>query len=356
VGLQLDRGLYAPLIVEAQREELSYDREAVLVLDDWIDGVGGTPDAKFKELKSAGMNMGPGTPSVSLVPGAGRHTTLDGQVPGPDDLSRLANLMQRRQVDVGDVAYPLYLINGRPPEDPMQLTARKGDRIRLRLINAGADTTFLFFVEGRPLTITHADGGAIEPLETDALLLGQGERYDVLLDMSAADVQRIVALPLGKAGRAIGVLRRTGTTGTAPGVAAPLRIPARVASYSDMRDPAQTAALTNVRETRLDLGFRGPYTWTLGGQRFPKADVVAVKRGEAQRFVMRNTTNMPHPMHLHGHSFRPAGGGPRKDTIMVLPKREVAVEWVADNPGKWAFHCHNILHAEAGMLRSVEVA
>lgn len=84
--------------------------------------------------------------------------------------------------------------------------------------------------------------------------------------------------------------------------------------------------------------------------------MIEAARGEPQRFVMRNTTGMPHPMHLHGHSFRPAGGGPVKDTILVLPKREQAIEWVADNPGTWAFHCHNAYHQEAGMFRRVEVA
>lgn len=58
VGTQLDRGLYAPLIVEAAREQLSYDEEAVLVLDDWLDGVAGTPDAQYAKLRRSGMNMG----------------------------------------------------------------------------------------------------------------------------------------------------------------------------------------------------------------------------------------------------------------------------------------------------------
>lgn len=355
-GMQLDRGLYAPLIVDARREELSYDREAVLVLDDWLDGLRGTPDKQLAELKGGGMHMAAmGGPPPAGNP-AGLHTTLDGRPPGPDDLAQLANLMERRKVDVGDVTYPTFLINGHPPEDPVQVVARKGDRVRLRVINAAADTTFCFFVEGRPLTVTHTDGMPIEHVRTDALVLGMAERYDVLVDLGSADSQRIVALPLGKPSRAVGVLRRSGTTTKALPASAPLVVPARVASYGDMRDPAPPAALTDVRETRLDLAFRMPYVWTIGGQAFPKADVIEAARGQAQRFVMRNTTTMPHPMHLHGHSFRPAGGGPVKDTILVLPKREVAVEWMADNPGTWAFHCHNAYHMEAGMFRKVRVS
>ncbi|KJY25974.1 multicopper oxidase domain-containing protein, partial [Streptomyces sp. NRRL S-495] len=66
IGVQLDRGLYAPLIVEDPREPLGYDEEWVVVLDDWLDGVTGTPDQAFAELRkgmgggggSGGHNMG----------------------------------------------------------------------------------------------------------------------------------------------------------------------------------------------------------------------------------------------------------------------------------------------------------
>ncbi|MBC2904454.1 multicopper oxidase domain-containing protein [Streptomyces sp. PSKA01] len=66
-GMQLDRGLYAPLIVEDPREPLSYDKEWVVVLDDWVDGVGGsTPDGVLAQLRGGrgapmGMDMGEGT-------------------------------------------------------------------------------------------------------------------------------------------------------------------------------------------------------------------------------------------------------------------------------------------------------
>jgi len=57
VGMQLDRGLYGALIVEGKDEPADYDREVVLVLDDWLDGIAGTPDAKLRELLAHGMQM-----------------------------------------------------------------------------------------------------------------------------------------------------------------------------------------------------------------------------------------------------------------------------------------------------------
>jgi FtsP/CotA-like multicopper oxidase with cupredoxin domain len=65
---------------------------------------------------------------------------------------------------------------------------------------------------------------------------------------------------------------------------------------------------------------------------------------------IQNTTQMWHPFHLHGHTYQHTGGGPRKDTSIVLPGQSLSVEFDADNPGLWAAHCHNIYHAEAGMM------
>ena len=55
-------------------------------------------------------------------------------------------------------------------------------------------------------------------------------------------------------------------------------------------------------------------------------------------------------MHLHGHTFAVAGVGARKDTVIVLPNQTVTVDLEAANPGQWMIHCHNIYHAEAGMM------
>ena len=62
---------------------------------------------------------------------------------------------------------------------------------------------------------------------------------------------------------------------------------------------------------------------------------------------------MFHPMHVHGHTFAVAGAGARKDTVIVLPNQTVTVDLDATNPGQWMIHCHNIYHADAGMMISL---
>jgi len=371
VGVQLDRGLYAPLIVEPRREPLSYDREAVLMFDDWLDGLAGTPERRLAQLRANGMDMGAmhtgsGTAmngmgaTDSAGPGRSRHTSVAGRAPGPDSLARLANELEAGRLDPGDVRdYPLYLANGRSPDDPARITVRKGDRLRLRLINPSADTIFCVFVERHELEVVHADGLAVRPVRTDAVILGMGERYDAMVQASGDGVARIVAVALGKRGRAIALLRYTDSTTRAPAPDAPVRMPRRVLSYEDLwAADASKRSGDPARVVRLDLSMRRTgYEWTIGGQAFPKADPIRVRRGERIRFVMRNRTMMPHPMHLHGHSFSVGGdGGPSKDTALALPMRELALDWTADNPGSWAYHCHNVYHQEAGMMRRVEVA
>ena len=231
VGVQLDRGLYAPLIVEPRTETLDYDREAVLMLDDWLDGIDGTPDAMLRRLRRAGMggmdgkDMGDSKEPMGMR--RGRHTTLSGRRPGPDSLVTMVKGIERDGDDAGDVRHPLYLINGRPPEAPARVTVGRGDRLRLRLINAGSDTIFCVFVEGHQLTVTHADGQRVRRVHTDALVIGMGERYDVLLDAERPGAHRIIAVPLGKPGRAVATLRyRDAPRSRPPWPGAPFRIPA----------------------------------------------------------------------------------------------------------------------------------
>jgi FtsP/CotA-like multicopper oxidase with cupredoxin domain len=58
---------------------------------------------------------------------------------------------------------------------------------------------------------------------------------------------------------------------------------------------------------------------------------------------------MTHPVHVHGHTFA-LPNGLRKDTVLLPPMGQMKLDIEATNPGVWAVHCHNIYHAEAGMM------
>ncbi|MCP3758066.1 multicopper oxidase family protein [Streptomyces sp. TBY4] len=352
-GVQQDRGLYAPLIVEDPKEPLSYDKEWVVVLDDWLDGVdGSTPDAVLGELRK-GMDM-----SSPGGGGHGGHGSAGSPAPAASGGPSRVLMGGDSEVlgkDAGDVAYPHYLVNGRTPEDPSVLTARPGDRIRLRIINAGGDTAFRIALGGHELTVTHTDGFPVEHARARSLLLGMGERYDVLV--TAGDgVFPLTALAEGKgdAASALAVLR-TGA-GAAPTAATrPAELSGRPLTADALKaaEPVALAAREPDRTVRIKLtGGMAKYDWAFDGKPYAPDQRHPVKAGERVRLEFDNSTTMWHPLHLHGHTFALAGGagGARKDTAVVLPNGKLTVDFDADNPGLWMVHCHNVYHAEAGMM------
>ena len=102
-------------------------------------------------------------------------------------------------------------------------------------------------------------------------------------------------------------------------------------------------------------GQMKPFAWGMNGTTFGSDTPIRTSAGRRVRLQMTNETMMAHPMHLHGHTWSlPGRGGLRKDTVMVLPMQTLVADLQADNPGRWAYHCHNIYHAEVGMMTSLQ--
>ncbi|OIK28294.1 multicopper oxidase family protein [Streptomyces malaysiense] len=359
VGVQLDRGLHAPLIVEDPREPLSYDDEWVVVLDDWVDGVTGTPDQVLAEL-SHGMggmdDMGDMDMDMDGTEMGGGDAGKGGEASSG---SMKFMLMGARSSllggDAGDVKYPYHLVNGRVPADPDVYTGKPGRRVRLRVINAGGDTAYRLALGGHKLTITHTDGFPVVHREVDALLVGMGERYDVLVTL-ADGVFPLVALAEGKNASGLALVR-TGS-GAAPAASVrPKELDGMIMNAAGLKAAADVRLdrRRTDRVHRIELtGGMSAYDWGINGRRYdmkhPAADPVLVEQGQRVRLDFVNRTDMWHPMHLHGHTYQLGTGGPRKDTAIVLPGRTVSVYFDADNPGQWMLHCHNAYHGAAGMM------
>ncbi|MGW3941211.1 multicopper oxidase family protein [Streptomyces phaeochromogenes] len=361
VGVQLDRGLYAPLIVEDPKETLDYDDEWVVLLDDWVDGVTGTPDEVFAELKQgmggmeghdmgdmSGMDMGEAaSPSASA---------------SSDGMSMKFMLMGAESDllggDAGDVKYPHHLVNGRVAADPDVYTGRPGRKVRLRIINAGGDTAYRVALGDHKLTITHTDGFPVRHQEVDALLVGMGERYDVLVTLGDG-VFPLVALAEGKDATGLALVR-TGSGSTPSAAVRPKELDGMIMTASRLRAADEVRLKSAVADVvhRIELtGGMEKYNWAINGEPFdmnaPEASPILVEEGQRVRLDFVNTTDMWHPMHLHGHTYQLGGSGPRKDTAIVLPKKKLSVFFDADNPGQWMLHCHNAYHGEAGMMANV---
>ena len=113
------------------------------------------------------------------------------------------------------------------------------------------------------------------------------------------------------------------------------------------------------RDFRLTLdGDMNRYVWTINNKPVSPDTDILIREGEVVRFIMINRTMMHHPMHLHGHFFRVINGqgdrSPLKHTVIVEPMSTTVIEFMADEPGDWFFHCHLLYHMMSGMARVVE--
>jgi CopA family copper-resistance protein len=136
----------------------------------------------------------------------------------------------------------------------------------------------------------------------------------------------------------------------------------RVLTYADLRaikpgsDPRPPS-----HEITLHLtGNMERFIWGFDGKKFSEAGPIELKRGDRVRFVLINDTMMEHPIHLHGLWSELENGHdeyrPYKHTINVKPSERLSYLVTADEPGRWAYHCHLLYHMETGMFREVHVA
>lgn len=357
-GVQLDRALYG-VLVDDPAEAGGYDAEWVVVLDDWVDGTGRTPEQVLAALRSmggghgdmGGMHGGTGHNDAGMHGGNGMHGM---------PMGGMETMTSPLLGGAGDVSYPHYLVNGRVPDAPVTLAGKPRQRVRIRLVNAASDTAFRVALGGHRLTVTHTDGFPVVPTATDALLLAMGERADVTVEL-ADGAFPLVAAAEGKAGLARALVR-TGA-GSAPDAALrPAELDRQVLLTGALRAAAEVR-LTDRKPDRIHRLVLGggmmPYRWTINGAAFPHAEPLLVQHGERVRLQFVNRTTMFHPMHVHGHTFAVtggsgmAGGGARKDTVIITPNQSVTVDLDAANPGQWMTHCHNVYHAETGMMANL---
>jgi CopA family copper-resistance protein len=135
----------------------------------------------------------------------------------------------------------------------------------------------------------------------------------------------------------------------------------RVLAYSDLRairpgnDPRSPSRAITLHLT----GNMERFIWGFDGKKFSEAEPIVLQRGERVRFVLINDSMMEHPIHLHGlWSELENGHGayrPYKHTINVKPGEKLSYLVTADEPGRWAYHCHLLYHMDLGMFREVHV-
>jgi len=301
---QVARGLYGPLIVE-ERDPPPVDRDITVVLDDWRLERNGALHESF----------------------GNRH-----------DFSHAGRM--------GNVARALF----------SAATVRRGDRVRLRLINAATARMFALRIGGGTGKVMAHDGMPLaEPSPLRDLLLAPAQRTDVILDV-AAPVSFALRTREGLHG--LGTIAVEGSN-PAPAAAAVVPLPA---PRTPAPDRSAAIRLTLAMQGGAMGGrHRGSDLWAFNHRSgMPDAPWRRFARGQTARITLRNDTAFPHGIHLHGHHFhelREDGSlGDYRDTTLVDPRRSRDILCVFDNPGQWLLHCHTLAHQASGMKTWVEVA
>ncbi|MBW1980533.1 MAG: multicopper oxidase family protein [Deltaproteobacteria bacterium] len=329
---QLDQGLYGALIIE-DNDSSTYDRDYALLLEDWVSRDGGGV-AETRRRPPMGMMMG-----------------------GMMGMNRIA---RGGQTPLLEPYYDAYAVNGKSYPQAKPLIVRQGDRVKLRLLNPSSSTIYNLRLAGHSLTVTHLDANPVKPLETDVLRIGMGERYDVEFIANNPGNWLLAAQETGFGEGMLRVPLQYKGIGQREPVPPVFHRGLRFASYWDFQALQPSGKMLSKSPARfysqtLSGGMMGSPYWTINGFVYPNAERLGVRQGDLVRLSYWNHSMMPHPMHLHGHFFKvvnpalPPYLWIQKDTIIVNPMERLEVQFVADNPGSWFHHCHNLYHMEGGM-------
>jgi FtsP/CotA-like multicopper oxidase with cupredoxin domain len=346
---QVGRGLYGALIVE-EPEPIRVDREVTWVLSDWRL-------TEAAEIRDDFGNM---------------HDAMHG--------GRVGNTVT---------------INGRVPE---ALAVRKGERIRLRLINAANARIFGLDFAGHEPIVVALDGQPVEPHAPDGALivLGPAMRADIILDMTGNSGSRVsvtdrfyegleyrlvdfdytdtplrdktpdwpVVLPpnpLQEPDLATAIRHEVTFNGGMMGAMVMQEMGGSMGGAS----PGPMGGMMGDMGMMMDMMHKGGI-WFINGvaaEGHVMEPMLTLERNRSHIIAMTNATAWHHPIHLHGHSFRviSRNGKPTRhrewqDTVLMAPRERIEIAFVADNPGDWMIHCHILEHQSAVLMGVFRVA
>ncbi|WP_078603604.1 multicopper oxidase family protein [Thioclava sediminum] len=318
---QVARGLSGALIIE-EPDAPDVDRDEVLLLDDWL--------------------LDPDT------------AQLEPDFTHPMDLShggRFGNLV------------------GTNGHYALTVTAKRHERLRLRLINAANARIFVLRLTGLSGWQVALDGmplPAPEPIPEE-LVLAPAQRVDLIVDVTGDGAQAAIER-LGNdeqwhsqiAFEISGEASRTRRDAPAPLPPNPNMAPTDLTQARLLEMKIEGGAMGRMSRNQMQGLMQSGNFWTLAGKAGPGDTPFArLSKGEPVRLRFVNDTAFPHAMHLHGMHFREVledgSLGPMRDTVLTFAGRSHEIAFTADNPGKWLLHCHMLAHAAAGMSSWIDV-
>jgi FtsP/CotA-like multicopper oxidase with cupredoxin domain len=382
--LQEQKGIYGAIVIHPRERNIAYDKDVVVVLSDWSDE---NADDIMKNLRKDGDYYLYKKNSMRSWFGAVRAGALGTYV--SNEWTRMGGM------DLSDVGYDAFLVNGKRLSQLYE--GKPGEKVRIRIINAGASSYFYVSLGKEPMKVIAADGIDIEPILAKEILIGMAETYDVLFEIPKGKATELRATVQDVTGFA------SGWIGAGDKVAAQDKQPPNMYAAMDhggmdhggmdhskmdhskmdhaamghavesspevveslsvdhLKSPVVTAFPKSKPVYDLKLVLGGDmerYIWHINGKAIHEDRTIEINEGDVVRFTFVNDTMMHHPMHLHGHFFRVLNANgdysPLKHTVDVPPHSNRTIEFYANERGQWMLHCHNLYHMKTGMARVIK--
>ena len=166
--LQEQSGVYGSIVIQPKEKTLDYDKELVLMLSDWTNE---KPMNVLRNLKRGnewyGIKKGTATPLNKVIARGAFGAQL--------------NFWRQRMqgADIADIYYPTFLING---EESIEYPEFKsGEKVRLRIIDGGASTSFWMTFGGEDPLLVSADGLDVVPVKKNKTFIAIAEAYDFIV-------------------------------------------------------------------------------------------------------------------------------------------------------------------------------
>ena len=201
-GFQEQTGMYGAIIVDpADADPVSYDREYVIVLSDWTDE---KPERVYAKLKKMSDYYNFRQRTVGDL----YDDIKQNGVARTWDDRKMWNMMRMSDRDISDISGYTYtfLMNGQTPAEGWKGLFKRGEKVRLRIVNAAAMTFFDLRIPGLDMKVVTSDGQNIEPVTVEEIRIGVAETYDVIVEPQDDTAYTIFAQAIDRTGYARGTL------------------------------------------------------------------------------------------------------------------------------------------------------
>lgn len=359
-GFQEQIGMYGSLVLKKKSDDPTFRRgiddipQLPLILSDWsnikperIDRLLHNANDYFAIKKNSTQSYAEAITSGHLF-------------------TKIINEWKRMNaMDVSDVFYDQFLVNGKPSVDFSQFKA--GDKVRLRIANAGASSYFWITYAGGKIMVVASDGNDVEPIEVDRLIIGVSETYDIIVTIPSStaayellftseDRQGSAAAYFGAGPKQLAMplpplqyfegmkmmndmMRMDGnlvnkgmpmqnqkmdmnrvmypelktsakekqTSHEHNHKVHEMTSRIKTLSYDSLRAPKNTELPSNAKIKYLKFELTGNmdrYVWSMDNKILKETDKILIQKDEIVSIVIFNNSMMRHPMHLHGHDFR----------------------------------------------------